>query len=75
MKVFQQSILFLLLAGCLIAQEDKQISKFNIQDYKPNFEPIENQSIYPGEELVIKLNCYNNKGTKLKFSFSWALDA
>jgi len=73
MKVFQQSILFLLLAGCLIAQEDKQISKFNIQDYKPNFEPIENQSIYPGEELVIKLNCYNNKGTKLKFSFSWAL--
>jgi len=73
MKIFQKAIFLLLFVGCLFAQESDQISQINIQDYKPNFESIENKSVYPGDELVIKLNCYNDKGTKLKFNFSWAL--
>ncbi|MBC8182883.1 hypothetical protein H8E88_17405 [candidate division KSB1 bacterium] len=73
MKVFPQFILFLLLAGCLIAQENEQISQVNFQDYKPNFESIENQFTYPGKDLVIKLKAHNQKRSKLLFSFSWSL--
>jgi hypothetical protein len=73
MKIYQKIIFLLLFVGCLFAQENAQISKVNIQDSKPNFEPIENKSVFPGDELVIRLDCYNDKGAKFKFSFSWAL--
>ena len=67
------SFIFLLVSFQLFAQETTEISQVDLQEYKPILLAIAEQSIYPNEELVVKLNGYNHKGTSLVYSFLWNL--
>ncbi len=44
----------------------------DLQEYKPIFPPIPEQTVYPNQELVVKLNGYNHKGSALSYSHIWS---
>ncbi len=57
----------------LFAQEKTDLTRVDLQEYKPILLPVKAHSVYPDQELVVKLTGYNHKGTDLKFSFTWSL--
>jgi len=70
---FQIIICVLILRLSLFAQTTQQLQNIELAEYKPVLLPIPEQSVYPGEELVVKLSGYNRKGTGLVYSFTWSL--
>jgi len=73
MKKLLIFILLFVLSFQLVAQDKTQLNQIDLQEYKPILLAVEEQSVYPNEELVVKLSGYNHKGTDLIYSFTWNL--